>query len=83
MASPWRRGRASTPPWASPAGALEKVFNHLELRDLAAAATVCSTWRYEASLDARWKGFWQEQVSDVGLWRWAKADGAWAGRQRG
>ena len=62
--------------WDSlPFHALSQIFNCLELRDLAAAASVCSTWRYEASLDARWRAFWQKQVSDVGLWRWAKADG--------
>lgn len=54
---------------------LQLVFDSLELRDLAAAASVCQTWRYEASLDSRWRAFWQRSVSDLGLWRWAKADG--------
>lgn len=54
---------------------LQLIFDSLELRDLAAAASVCQTWRYEASLDSRWRAFWQQSVSDVGLWRWAKADG--------
>lgn len=65
--------------WATlPHSALEKVFNHLELKDLAAAASTCTTWRYEAALDSRWKAFWQQEVnSDVSLWRWAQADGAW------
>lgn len=62
--------------WAAlPAPALERVLNELPLKDLAAAACVCTTWRYEAQLDARWREFWREAVSDVGLWRWAQANG--------
>ncbi|PRW32830.1 hypothetical protein C2E21_8028 [Chlorella sorokiniana] len=58
--------------------ALEKIFNHLDLKELAAAASTCSTWRYEAALDSRWKAFWQKEVeSDAGLWRWAQADGGY------
>lgn len=64
--------------WATlPHSALEKIFNHLDLKELAAAASTCTTWRYEAALDSRWKAFWQKEVnSDVSLWRWAQADGA-------
>lgn len=62
--------------WATlPPNVLSAVFDSLELKSLAAAASVCTTWRYEASLDARWRAFWQQQVSDVGLWQWAKAAG--------
>ncbi|KAL4422825.1 hypothetical protein ABPG75_009022 [Micractinium tetrahymenae] len=56
---------------------LDRIFDLLDLKSLAAAASVCSTWRYEASLDSRWRAFWQQQVSDSGLWRWAKADGGY------
>lgn len=64
--------------WATlPHSALEKIFNHLDLKELAAAASTCTTWRYEAALDSRWRAFWQKEVnSDVSLWRWAQADGA-------
>lgn len=62
--------------WSSlPHSALAQVFDLLEMRDLAAAASVCSAWRLEASLDARWQAAWQESVSPAGLWRWAQADG--------
>ncbi|KAL4857432.1 Queuine tRNA-ribosyltransferase accessory subunit 2 [Chlorella vulgaris] len=62
--------------WQSlPHTCLQGIFDRLDLPELAAAASTCSTWRLEASFDARWRAFWQRQVSDVGLWRWAKADG--------
>ncbi|KAL4448863.1 hypothetical protein ABPG77_007580 [Micractinium sp. CCAP 211/92] len=56
---------------------LDRIFNLLDPKSLAAAASVCSTWRYEANLDSRWRTFWQQEVSDSGLWRWAKADGGY------
>ncbi len=78
--APWPLALQGSGPdgWATlPHSALEKVFNHLELKDLAAAASTCTTWRYEAALDSRWKAFWQKEVnSDVSLWRWAQAEGA-------
>lgn len=37
----------------------------------------------QASLDSRWRTFWQQEVSDSGLWRWAKADGEGATGESG
>ena len=55
---------------------LDKIFDHLtDVRDIAACACVCKTWEAEAARDHRWKGAWAKQVSDQGLWRWAKAEG--------
>lgn len=57
---------------------LSDVFDLLENpRDLAACASVCRTWRDEASVDSRWRKAWSSNVSDQGLWRWAKADGGY------
>ncbi len=67
-------GAAST--WdALPVGVLEQVFNSLDERDLGAAACVCKTWADEAARDHRWKGTWERDVSQQGLWRWGQASG--------
>lgn len=76
LAALMARGGPGGGGWATlPPNVLSAIFDRLPLDSLAAAASVCSAWRYEAALDARWRAFWHQQVSDTSLWQWAKAAG--------
>lgn len=57
---------------------LDKVFDYLtDVRDIAACVCVCKSWAEEGARDHRWRAAWGKQVSDQGLWRWARAEGGY------
>jgi hypothetical protein len=58
------------------------VLDLLSSKDLAAAASVCRFWRDEAAGEERWRAHWQREVSDQGLWRWARAEGGHRAQMR-
>lgn len=64
--------------WAS-LPILGQVFNRItDPKDLVACACVCKSWSAEiASSDHLFQQAWTRQVSDQGLWRWARASGGY------
>ena len=63
---------------------LNKILDKItDPKDLVACACVCKSWSDEvASSDYLFKDAWTRQVSDQGLWRWARAAGGYRAQLR-
>ena len=63
--------------WADlPPLALQGVFDLLPVKNLAACACVCASWRSEAEEERRWELEWLSSTSPQNTpWRWSQAAG--------